>query len=267
MKLKLKTPESLIVFGVLTLILFPIRMLFVTYVSTNNYGSFGVASAIAILMVFLVKKKKLGSFGRMFEHQMQLLNNSKRKYMVYGSICFNLFLTIVFLSAISLAETTYHDQKVAVEKQLLANNNGKQVTVKDSVDILKKSTPQEIIYGLLYSAFIVLFNFPLFSSIVSSMNDASGGYFGHMAIVVMVEMIETLGILLAYKYIFPQKKTLNNKLCPACKTPLTNYRMEDNGIGMIGLTADCEICKMYIRVQDYFPELDTTIKEKMIKDQ
>ena len=204
--MKFKTPESMIVFGVMTLILMPIRMIFVTYISSSWYGSFGVASAVAVIMVLLVRHNKLGKFGEMFQRQMYKINNQKRKYLVYGALSMNLFLTIFFVSAIELANTSLADTKAHVSQIMIENNHGK-LTLDSSVKELKQATPAQIIWGLGQSLYLTIFNFPIFASIISVENDASGGYFLHFAIVVMVEMCETLGILIFYKYVFPQKKT------------------------------------------------------------
>ena len=56
---------------------------------------------------------------------------------------------------------------------------------------------------------------------------------------------------------------VHEKLCPMDRTPLINYRMEDNGSGL-GLTADCPTCKKYMRVQSYWSNKEplTLIKIK-----
>jgi len=85
--------EFAIVFGVMMLVMLPVRILLVEYVSDDWWGSFGAISAIAILMVILVKKKKLGKFGEMFERQMLKLHKSIWKYdlRTCGNRIVNLF--------------------------------------------------------------------------------------------------------------------------------------------------------------------------------
>jgi len=50
--------ESIIVFGVLTGILLPVRLVFVNYFSDDWFGSFGLISIISIAIVILAKKTK-----------------------------------------------------------------------------------------------------------------------------------------------------------------------------------------------------------------
>ncbi|MBA4454911.1 MAG: hypothetical protein H2B05_08270, partial [Nitrosopumilaceae archaeon] len=61
--------ETIIVFAVMTGVLLPVRLLFVTFVSDDWLGSFGVISAISVAILVLAKKKKLGEFGNMFQRQ------------------------------------------------------------------------------------------------------------------------------------------------------------------------------------------------------
>src|SRR5574342_745736 len=75
--------ETMIVFAVMTGPLLPVRLLFYTYVSPHWFGSFGLVSAISILMIVLVKKKKLGRFGGMFENQMSKIHRGKGRIIVY----------------------------------------------------------------------------------------------------------------------------------------------------------------------------------------
>jgi hypothetical protein len=75
--------ETLIVFGTITMILFPIRLLFVTYITDDWFASFGIIAVISLTLVFLAKKNKMGKFGQMFVKVMQKWNTGKRQYILY----------------------------------------------------------------------------------------------------------------------------------------------------------------------------------------
>lgn len=75
--------ETLIVFGTITMILFPIRLLFVTYITDNWFASFGIIAAISLTMVFLAKRNKMGKFGELFVRVMRKWNSGKRQYFLY----------------------------------------------------------------------------------------------------------------------------------------------------------------------------------------
>ena len=66
--------EAVIVFSVMTGIFLPVRFLFVTFVSDHWFGSFGIVSAFAIMMVVLSRKGKLGKFGEMFQRHNKMCN-------------------------------------------------------------------------------------------------------------------------------------------------------------------------------------------------
>jgi len=83
-KKKQEIVEAAIVFGVMTGLLLPVRILFYTYISTNWFGSFGLISIVSVILVLLVKKKKLGRFGQIFERQMNKVQHGKRSIIVYG---------------------------------------------------------------------------------------------------------------------------------------------------------------------------------------
>ena len=67
--------ESLIVFGIMTGLLLPARLLFVEFVSDDWLGSFGIITAISMSVIILAKKQKLGFFGSMLERQIYKLNH------------------------------------------------------------------------------------------------------------------------------------------------------------------------------------------------
>lgn len=75
--------ETLIVFGTITMILFPIRLLFVTYVTDDWFASFGIVAAISLTLVFLAKRNKMGKFGQLFVRVMKKWNTGKRQYFLY----------------------------------------------------------------------------------------------------------------------------------------------------------------------------------------
>jgi len=99
--------ESSIVFGVMTGLLLPVRLLFVTFVSDSWIGSFGVISVILISILIFAKKGKLGEFGNMFQRQIEELLKGKRKILVYVESVFVLVLLGGMIFTISEGNTTY----------------------------------------------------------------------------------------------------------------------------------------------------------------
>jgi len=84
--------EKIIVLGVTVGLFFPVRIFFSVYVSEHWLGSLGVMSALAILLVVLIKKKKLGWFGIIFEKQMRKTVGGKTGKYLIGFAYFSLFI-------------------------------------------------------------------------------------------------------------------------------------------------------------------------------
>ncbi|MGD8919016.1 MAG: hypothetical protein PVJ16_08850, partial [Nitrosopumilaceae archaeon] len=103
--------ETIIVFAVMAGVLLPARLIFVTYVSDNWFGSFGIITAISIGILILVKKKKLGAFGKMFERQIEKLLRGKRKILVYAESVFVLVLLGTMIFAINQGNSRFAEMK------------------------------------------------------------------------------------------------------------------------------------------------------------
>src|SRR3989304_10060226 len=103
--------EGFIVFSVMTGVLLPVRLFFVTHISTDWFGSFGIISAISVLMIILTKKGKLGRFGKMFEHQMNKLQKGKRDKIIYGQSIIFLLILGGTIFAIEQGNSVYVDLK------------------------------------------------------------------------------------------------------------------------------------------------------------
>ena len=106
--------ETLIVFGIITMILFPIRLFFVTYVTDDWLASFGLISAISLTLVFLAKKNKLGEFGQLFVKVMKKWNTGNRKYLLYIPPILLLIVSVGIISLINM-----YDSNIDSENELV----------------------------------------------------------------------------------------------------------------------------------------------------
>jgi len=93
--------ETVIVFGVISLILFPIRLLFVSYVSDNWFASFGLIGLVSITLIILAKKDKMGKFGKLFVNVMKKWNTGKRQYFLYIPPILLLIVSVTIISLIN----------------------------------------------------------------------------------------------------------------------------------------------------------------------
>jgi len=192
--------EMLIVFGTMMLVMLPVRLLMVEYVSENWWGSFGAISGIAILMVILVKKKKLGRFGEMFESQMlKLHRKGLRQKFVFGNMIFAIFVTGLLIFSINVGDTIYLDAK----NEILEQAGGAEALEEKMGDIDKmweKITPEQILIALIAIPILLFTQFPYFASLWAIENDLTNGFLLHLATVGFVEALEFFGVLMFYRF-------------------------------------------------------------------
>jgi len=190
--------EKFIVFGIMTGVFLPVRLAFYTYVSQYWVGSLGLVSSVAILMLVLIKKKKLGWFGSMFERQMRRVLSGKIGKV---SLAVTLFLLIYFgltLLLIDRGNTIYVQEKQEIYNKLFPNNNislGKLLSsdFSESFDLQKQGE-------LWITAFL---NFDsVYSITYAIINELTNGWLLHFYTVLFVEQIEIVGLLFFYRYAF-----------------------------------------------------------------
>ena len=102
-------------FGVITLILFPIRLLFVSYVSDNWFASFGLIATVSISLVILAKKDKMGKFGKLFVRVMKKWNSGNRQFLLYTPPILLLIVSIGIISLINMYDSNTYSENDYVD--------------------------------------------------------------------------------------------------------------------------------------------------------
>ncbi len=194
--------EGLIVFGVMTGILLPARLLFVSYISSDWFGSFGIITAISVTMIVLTKKGKLGRFGEMFERQINKLQKGKRAKIVYGQSIIFLLILGGTIFAIEQGNSTYVDLKnqILEEHEEFANPN----------ELLAKTEQleaQDWVFGVLGLFLAIFIAFPQLSAVLAVLNESFDGWILHFYTVAFVEYLELFGILIYFRYSLSGKKS------------------------------------------------------------
>ena len=208
--------ESLIVFGVLTGILLPTRLLFVEFVSDNWFGSLGVISAISIAIIVLAKKKKLGSFGVMFERQLYKFQRGKRGLVVFGESVFLLLVLGGMIFAIEQGNSTFSHLKMDAAHNLPTDSENPEQILK----MTDKINDQDWLMGFLMTPVTFVTEFPKVSAIIASIDQRLDGWLLHFYTVGFVEYLELFGILAFYRISYRLKaKQLTEKLL-CSKTPV-----------------------------------------------
>ena len=192
--------ESLIVFGIMTGLLLPARLLFVEFVSDDWLGSFGVITAISLSVIILAKKKKLGFFGPMLERQIYKFQKGKRGIAVFGESVFLLLILGTMIVAI--------DQGSSVHSEYMLQNspNTPVVTSPEQVmEMTQEMTPADWVVGFLLAPAALLTEFPKMSAAIASIDQSLDGWLMHFYTVGFVEYLELLGILIFYRISFKRK--------------------------------------------------------------
>ena len=192
--------ESLIVFGIMTGLLLPARLLFVEFVSDDWLGSFGIITAISVSVIILAKKKKLGFFGPMLERQIYKFQKGKRGIAVFGESVFLLLILGTMIVAI--------DQGGSVHSQYMLQNSPNTPVVTSSEQVLemtKEMTPTDWVVGFLLAPAALINEFPKMSAAIASIDQSLDGWLMHFYTVGFVEYLELLGILIFYRVSFKRK--------------------------------------------------------------
>jgi len=194
--------EKIIVLGVTVGLFFPVRIFFSVYVSEHWLGSLGVMSALAILLVVLIKKKKLGWFGIIFEKQMRKTVGGKTgKYLIGFAIFFLVYFgaTLFFIDR---GNNTYFDDKEIFYLAIM-EEGGYNINDLSSYELIGP----KLISQKDFQNFEVLGNIDyMFSIAYAVMNDMSEGWLEHVVMVMVVEQIELIGLLFVYRNIFKSTK-------------------------------------------------------------
>jgi len=191
--------ESLIVFGVMTGLLLPARLLFVEYISDNWFGSLGIISAISILVIILARKKKLGFFGPMFERQIYKFQKGKRGLLVIGESVFVLLMLGSMIFAIDQGNSVYSDIK------LQTIENSPPTNPEQIIELTNEWEAFDWIVGFLMVPVMFITAFPQMSAGIASVDQSLNGWLMHFYTVGFIEYLELFGILIYYKISFRKK--------------------------------------------------------------
>ena len=212
--------EGVIVFSVMTGLLLPVRLFFVTYVSTDWLGSFGIISAISIAMIVLTKKGKLGRFGQMFERQINKLQHGKRAKFVYGQSIIFLLILGGTIFAIEQGNSVHADLK----EQILTEHE----EFSDPNQILQKTEEleaQDWVLGIIGMFIAIFVAFPQLAAVFAVLDETLDGWILHFYTVAFVEYLELFGILIYYRFSLKRK---NLEWVSTKKKPSENEIHKDN---------------------------------------
>jgi len=190
--------EKVIVFGATFGLFLPVRLIFSAYISEDWIGSLGIMSAIAILLVVLIKYKKLGRFGIIFEKQMRKTIGGKTgKYLIGFAIFFLVYFgaTLMFIDR----GNTIYPEDTEIFYLAIMEKGGYNINDLSSYELIGPQLAYQ--QGSLDLSILSNFEY-MFSIAYSVMNEMSNGWIEHLMVIMMVEQIELIGLLIFYRKLF-----------------------------------------------------------------
>lgn len=207
LKTKSEIFESIMVFGFLLGILFPIRIVFVRYVSDNWLGSLGILSLVYIILIILIKKNKLGKFGKMIARQLFKIHKGKRRIFVYTNIAMSMLFFSTVVYGMETAKDDYYTKAIdeifyGLPQQALTNPEEAQKYVTTE---LPKMSPDDIGAAIITLILLPFTNHDQFIILWGLVDRLTEGWFLNLSIILLVEQIEVIGFLVAIKFIIKEK--------------------------------------------------------------
>ena len=192
-------------------ILLPARLLFVEFVSDDWLGSFGVISALSLMVIILAKKNKLGFFGPMLERQIFKFQKGKRGILIIAESTILLVILGTMIFTIDQGHTIYAEQKM----EHIPDSIDQKSHVLESA---KSMTSSDWAFGAVMAPVGFVTAFPQMSAAIASIDHRMDGWLMHFYTVGFVEYLELFGILVYYKISFRRK--ISNRLQLNLKTAI-----------------------------------------------
>ena len=184
--------EKLVVLGFTLAIFLPIRLLAGQFFLDNWFGMLGVASAISISLVILVKRERLGKIGHIFKRQMaKSLWGRPAKFIIIMLVLFSAYFGITILLVERGNELYSHD------KQIIEENFAKNRFDKETLSRLIGPQIQDTmgISQIQYLEYFLAISYAM-------LNDTTNGWLVNMHMILLIEQIEAFGLLWFYRHSF-----------------------------------------------------------------
>ena len=196
--------EKMIVIGATMGLFLPVRLFLSTQISDDWIGSLGIMSAIAIVFVVLIKRKKLGWFRVIFEKQMRKTVGGKTGKYLIG---FALFFLVYFGATLMFIDrgNTIYEEDAQIFYLAIMEKGGLNMNDLSTYELLgpqlanhRNSQSFNMISSIDY----------MFSISYAVMNDMSNGWLEHLLLIMSVEQIELIGLLIFYRNLFKPIKNV-----------------------------------------------------------
>lgn len=183
--------EKILVLGVTAAIFLPLRLFVSQYISDHWLGNLGVASAISISIIILVKKNRLGWFGTAFQNQIsKVIWGKPAKFIIIALVFYMMYFGTTIL-LIDRGNTVYLHDKEFISSYIAGGSLDKKL-------LLSLTGPAHRIHGMEQIQFLDY----LFSVSYAMLNDAMGGWLVNLHLILFTEQIEVLGLIWFFRKMF-----------------------------------------------------------------
>lgn len=183
--------EKCILVGVSAGIFLPFRLLASQYFAEHWLGNLGFATAVSMLMLYLIKKNKLGRLGEMLKNQIRKATWGKSSrliiFLLLGFMVY--FGTVIVL--VNQGNTIYHEDKEALFQNIFNKESG-QIRLNGP-----GSNEGEII-GISQIRYIAY----VFSLSFAILNDLTGDWLASIHLILFIEQVEMVGLFWLYRKVF-----------------------------------------------------------------
>lgn len=186
--------EKCVLVGVSAGIFLPFRLLASQYFAEHWLGNLGFATAASMLMLYLIKKNKLGRLGVILKNQIRktIWGKSARLiilvllgFMVY-------FGTVIIL--VNQGNTTYHEDKEALFQNIFGHESGKTPQLR----LNGPGAGDGEFAGLSHIRYMTY----VFSISFAILNDLTGDWLASVHLILFMEQVEMVGLFWLYRKMF-----------------------------------------------------------------
>jgi len=193
--------EPLIVWGIMTIIFLPARFLFVHYIGNNWIGSFGLPTCMALVIIYLTKKEKLGWFGKMLVNQItKRLKKGKLKILFYLQTFFLITISVFLIYSIHYGDSIKTNTLV-LERNMI----NKIVDLSYNPSFRYMPSYEVQIEGPVFFLTLAINNFPLIAKLISNLNIQYHDWLLTLYTVSLFEHIEAFGVIQLYRKMLIRK--------------------------------------------------------------
>lgn len=186
--------EKCILVGVSAGIFLPFRLLVSQYFAEHWLGNLGFATAVTILMLYLIKKNKLGRLGEILKNQIRkTIWGKSSRLIIFVLLGFMVYFgTVIVL--VNQGNTIYHEDKEALFQDIFNKEPGQMPQLSLNGPGINDSE----FAGLAQIRYIEY----VFALSFAILNDLTGDWLASIHLILFMEQVEMVGLFWLYRKMF-----------------------------------------------------------------